>query len=52
MTKQEKEIVRWIINRSWDNKVNPILIAATLAGLFPNDGEEINKILSRKENEN
>ena len=43
MTKKEKEILKWIIDRSWDNKANPRTIAAALAELFPDDIKELNK---------
>ena len=43
MTKKEKEILKWIIDRSWDKKANPRTIAAALAELFPDDIKELNK---------
>lgn len=45
MTKQEKEILNWIIDRSWEKKANPVVIAAALEQLFPGGAEEINKEL-------
>ena len=43
MTKKEKEILKWIIDRSWDKKANPRTIAAALAELFSDDIKELNK---------
>ena len=43
MNKKEKEILKWIIDRSWDKKANPRTIAAALAELFPDDIKELNK---------
>ena len=45
MTKKEKEILKWIIDRSWDKKANPVMIAQLLAELFPENTEEVNKEL-------
>lgn len=47
MTKQEKEILHWILDRSWEKKANPVLIAAALAQLFPDNVEEISKELKK-----
>ena len=47
MTKQEKEIFHWILNRSWEKKANPVLIATALAQLFPGDAEEISKEMEK-----
>ena len=52
MIKQEKEILEWIIERSWEKRANPVIIAHALAELFPNDIEEVNKELSRMKKEN
>lgn len=40
MTKKEKEIFNWILERAWEKKANPAVIAAALALLFP-DGAEV-----------
>ena len=45
MTKKEKEILHWIIDRSWEKKANPVAIAGALAELFPENPEEVNKEL-------
>lgn len=47
MTKQEKEIFNWILNRSWEKKANPVLIAAALAQLFPDGAEDAMKELEK-----
>lgn len=47
MTKQEKEIFHWILERSWEKKANSVLIAAALAQLFPDDAEEMSKELEK-----
>ena len=47
MTKKEKEIFNWILERAWEKKANPMVIAAALALLFPNGGEEISKELEK-----
>ena len=46
MTKKEKEILHWIIDRSWEMKANPIMLAAIVAQLFPNDPEEVSEMLT------
>ena len=51
MTKKEKEILKWIIDRSWDNKANPRTIAAAIAELFPDDIKELNKELEEMKQE-
>ena len=43
MTKKDKEVLKWIIDRSWDKKANPRTIAAAIAELFPDDIKELNK---------
>lgn len=45
MTKQEKEILNWILDRSWEKRANPVKIATLLAELFPDNLEEVNKEL-------
>lgn len=45
MTKQEKEIFNWILDRSWEKKANPMVIATALAQLFPDGAEEVKKEL-------
>lgn len=45
MTKKEKEILNWILDRSWEKRANPMVIATALAQLFPDGAEEINKEL-------
>ena len=47
MTKKEKEIFNWIIERSWEKKASPMVIAAALALLFPEGGEEAIKELEK-----
>lgn len=47
MTKQEKEIFNWILERSWEKKANPMVIAAALAQLFPDGAEEVKKELEK-----
>ena len=47
MTKKEKEIFNWILERSWEKKANPMVIAAALALLFPNDAEDVMKELEK-----
>lgn len=46
MTKKEKEIFNWILERSWEKKANPVVIAAALAQLFP-DGADVMKELEK-----
>lgn len=43
MTKKEKEIFDWILERAWENKANPMVIAEALALLFPDGAEEVSK---------
>ena len=54
MTKKEKEIFNWILERSWEKKANPTVIAAALALLFPDGAEyamkELEKVCICKEN--
>ena len=45
MTKKEKEILKWMIDRSWEKKANPVMIARLLAELFPENPEEVSKEL-------
>ena len=45
MTKKEKEILHWILDRSWEKKANPRTIAAAIAELFPDDIKELNEEL-------
>lgn len=47
MTKKEKEIFNWILERAWEKKANPIVIAAALALLFPNGADEVKKELEK-----
>ena len=47
MTKKEKEIFNWILERSWEKKANPVVIATALAQLFPDDVEEVMKELEK-----
>ena len=53
-TKKEKEIFNWILERSWEKRANPMVIAAALALLFPDGGEdamkELEKVCVCKEN--
>ena len=46
MTKKEKEIFIWILERSWEKKANPTVIAAALALLFPDGAEDVMKELT------
>ena len=45
MTKKEKEILKWMIDRSWEKKVDPVAIAYVLAGFFPDNVKEVNQEL-------
>lgn len=45
MTKKEKEILHWIIDRSWEKKANPVMIAELLVQLFPDNLKEVSKEL-------
>lgn len=47
MTKKEKEILNWILERSWEKKANPMVIAAALARLFPDDADDVMKELEK-----
>lgn len=47
MSKKEKEIFDWILERAWEKKANPMVIAAALALLFPNGAEEVSKELEK-----
>lgn len=49
MNKKEKEIFDWILERSWEKKANPMVIAAALALLFPDGREEIMEELETKQ---
>ena len=48
MTKKEKEIFNWILERSWEKKANPMVIAAALALLFPDGAEDVMKELEKE----
>ena len=47
MTKKEKEIFNWILERSWEKKANPMVIAAALALLFPDGADDVMKELKK-----
>ena len=47
MTKKEKEIFKWIIERSWEKKANPVVIATALALLFPDGADDVMKELEK-----
>ena len=47
MTKKEKEIFNWILERSWEKRANPMVIAAALALLFPDGAEDVMKELEK-----
>ena len=47
MTKKEKEIFNWILERSWEKRADPIVIAAALALLFPEGAEDVMKDLEK-----
>ena len=47
MTKQEKEIFNWILERSFEKKANPTVIATALALLFPDAAEDVMKALEK-----
>lgn len=47
MTKKEKEIFNWILERSWEKKANPVVIATALALLFPDGAEDVMKELEK-----
>lgn len=49
MNKKEKEIFDWILERAWEKKANPMVIAAALALLFPDGAEEVKKELEEKQ---
>ena len=48
MTKKEKEIFNWILERSWEKRANPMVIAAALALLFPDCAEDAMKELEKE----
>ena len=48
MTKKEKEIFNWILERSWEKRANPMVIAAALALLFPDGAEDVKKDLEKE----
>ena len=50
MTKKEKEIFNWILERSWEKRANPMVIAAALALLFPDGAEDVKKDLDENIN--
>ena len=47
MTKKEKEIFNWILERSCEKRANPMVIAAALALLFPDGAEDAMKELEK-----
>ena len=47
MNKKEKEIFNWILERAWEKKANPMVIAAALALLFPGGADEVMKDLEK-----
>lgn len=47
MTKKEKEIFNWILERSWEKKANPMVIAVALALLFPDGAGDAMKELQK-----
>ena len=47
MTKKEKEIFNWILERSWEKKASPMVIAAALSLLFPDGAEDVEKDLEK-----
>ena len=47
MTKKEKEIFNWILERSWEKRANPMVIAAALALLFPDGADDVMKELEK-----
>ena len=47
MTKKEKEIFNWILERSWEKRANPMVIAAALALLFPDGADDVMKELKK-----
>lgn len=47
MSKKEKEIFDWILERACEKKANPMVIAAALALLFPDGAEEVKKDLEK-----
>lgn len=49
MTKKEKEIFDWIIERGWEKKANPFIIAEALALLFPDGADDVKKELEEKQ---
>ena len=48
MTKKEKEIFNWILERSWEKRANPTVIAEALALLFPDGAEDVMKELEKE----
>ena len=47
MTKKEKEILNWILKRSWEKRANQMVIAEALAILFPDGAEDVLKALEK-----
>ena len=47
MTKKEKEIFGWILERAWEKKADPRVIVEALALLFPDDADDIMKELEK-----
>ena len=48
MTKKEKEIFNWILERSCEKRANPMVIAAALALLFPDGADDVMKELKKE----
>lgn len=47
MNKKEKEIFNWILERAWEKKANPMVIAVALALLFPDGADDVMKDLEK-----
>lgn len=47
MTKKEKEMFNWIMERAWEKKANPFVIASALALLFPDGACDVMKELEK-----
>ena len=48
MNKKEKEIFDWILERAWEKKADPMVIAYALSLLFPDNKEEVKKELRKR----
>ena len=48
MNKKEKEIFGWILERAWEKKANPTVIAEALALLFPDGADDIMKEIRKR----